>query len=652
MRLPHSSTPNHHYHGSGSSGSSGSIFLTRTYCLLVLVTAVPAFFLGTVVTLWAGLVDLECSSSASSMIRQGDINNNNNNNIHNGNLEQLLQQEKLQWQKDQDQILREAIARVRQEERLAREVEGAKGAQQSDNNNNDKQQCPEDEKNYDPRSLFPADTMSRFAVGMARVRKQDFVEHLDLGVPIDLPQPGYSDVLLLYQRANTLPLQFADKQQQQQSSVPLLEMPDALQHCDFVNVMLTDHSGTRKQCTAIVPQYESYHLQKWMRLHTDSNNKKGQLVDSEKGETGQLQLVSRGRSATGKDEFAPPKMRDTRKNWNMLQNYLQNVDDILVELKAILEEIAVNNTVIVMVCNFGQAELLMNFVCSSKSRGFDISNILVFTTDQETTDLAEALGLKAYFDKRNFGDIPTEAARRYGDARFVAMMMAKVISVQLVSMLGYDFLFQDVDVVWFKNPLEYFQNESGLAQNYDIFFQDDGGHSIRYAPYSANSGFYFVRHNDRTRHFLTSLLMTGDLVLSTDSHQQALIALLAEHVSLYGLKAKVLSRDTEEFPGGYQFHQKSHKYMKDFFAGQVHPYIFHMSWTMNKDNKLLFFKQMGEWFTQEQCIGKKLAEIGADDLLPTCCSAEPLISCHYKDKPSKVPCPDSPNIDKGRKSFW
>ena len=81
---------------------------------------------------------------------------------------------------------------------------------------------------------------------------------------------------------------------------------------------------------------------------------------------------------------------------------------------------------------------------------------------------------------------------------------------------------------------------------YDIFFQDDGGHSLRYAPYSANSGFYFVRYNDRTRHFLTALLMAGgDMVISTKSHQQALIALLQEHVSLHGLKAKVLSRDME-----------------------------------------------------------------------------------------------------------
>lgn len=140
-------------------------------------------------------------------------------------------------------------------------------------------------------------------------------------------------------------------------------------------------------------------------------------------------------------------------------------------------------------------------------------------------------------------------------------------------MLGYNFLFQDVDIVWFRNPLEYFHNNV-ITDNFDIIFQDDGGHSVRYAPYSANSGFYYVRHNDRTQHFLTALLMSGDLVLKSDSHQQAMIAVLNEHASLYGLKVKVISRDNEEFPGGYHWNQVTGKYMHAFFRKEVHPYIF------------------------------------------------------------------------------
>ena len=228
------------------------------------------------------------------------------------------------------------------------------------------------------------------------------------------------------------------------------------------------------------------------------------------------------------------------------------------------------------------------------------------------------------------------------------MMMAKVVCVQLVSMLGYSFLFQDVDLVWFKHPLEYFHN---LHDDFDLYFQDDGGHSLRYAPYSANTGFYFVRHNARTQRFFTSVLMNTDLVIQTDSHQQALIAVMNEHVSLHGLRVKVYGRDTDDFPGGFQWNQPSKVYMRKYFAGEVDPYIFHMSWTLNKDNKILYLEQFGEWWVQPQCIQNK--ENGkALDLPATCCLAEPKFECHYRDKPSKYPCKDSPPIDKGKQSFW
>jgi Nucleotide-diphospho-sugar transferase len=236
------------------------------------------------------------------------------------------------------------------------------------------------------------------------------------------------------------------------------------------------------------------------------------------------------------------------------------------------------------------------------------------------------------------------------------MMMAKAIAVQLVSMLGYHILFQDVDMIWYQHPLDYFYPYlDDYRDVYDIFFQDDGGRSVRYAPYSANSGFYFIRYNARTRHLLTSVLMAGDRIVRSRSHQQVLIALLNEHVTLYGLKVKVMSRDKEEFPGGYHYHQRSKEYMKDLFVGNVNPLIFHMSWTSNKVNKILFFRQMGEWYVPENCIQRKVGEItknNVDSLATGCCVDEPIFSCHFRDKPSIHPCYSSPPLDKEQPSWW
>lgn len=91
--------------------------------------------------------------------------------------------------------------------------------------------------------------------------------------------------------------------------------------------------------------------------------------------------------------------------------------------------------------------------------------------------------------------------------------------------------------------------------------------------------------------------------------------------------------------------------MQDIVSDKHHAALFHMSWTNNKDNKLLFFKQMGMWYLNEQC--EATADLVLDgNMVDNCCSVEPIVTCHYRDKPSIIPCKDSPPIDKGRPSFW
>ncbi len=123
----------------------------------------------------------------------------------------------------------------------------------------------------------------------------------------------------------------------------------------------------------------------------------------------------------------------------------------------------------------------------------------------------------------------------YGDEAFTGMMYAKVLSVLLVNSLGYDVLFQDLDVVWYKHPLDFFGGEIKAYADRDIILQDDGSRSPRFSPSFANSGFYFVRNNARTRYLFVSMLYSMGLVLESGSHQKVLIALMNEHSSNYGL---------------------------------------------------------------------------------------------------------------------
>ena len=98
--------------------------------------------------------------------------------------------------------------------------------------------------------------------------------------------------------------------------------------------------------------------------------------------------------------FKVPKEKDMKKHWDALRNYFNHLDDVISELKPIAEGVAKKNTIIVMTCNMGQSELLMNFVCNARAKSLDISNVLVFPTDEETKELAEGLGLATFYDKR------------------------------------------------------------------------------------------------------------------------------------------------------------------------------------------------------------------------------------------------------------
>jgi hypothetical protein len=346
MSLPHAMAPPSRGRQLVSGGKRSSNHPSKgrnAWLFLVLASAVPSFILG---TLWSAFMGLSSSSSSLSSLSSPQTKSN---------YDKLSPQEL------------EALCSDHTGRALDNHIDHLTAEQAAN-------------------SILPLEAVGRFAVAMGRVSKQEFTDTYDLGVPLDPPSAGAEDVLILYSNDKAMPSTFGEDP----NAIPSLSMPEAVEHCEYMNVVLTDH-GRRNQCIVIVPQYESYHIQKWMRV-----NDNGKL-DS----TNELQMVSRGHTDKGRDNFEPPDLDEfTRKHWTMLSRYFDTVDDVLSELKPILQKIAKRNTVIVMVCNFGQSELLMNFVCAARARNLDTSNVIVFTTDPETTAIAESLGLTAYYDER------------------------------------------------------------------------------------------------------------------------------------------------------------------------------------------------------------------------------------------------------------
>jgi hypothetical protein len=182
-----------------------------------------------------------------------------------------------------------------------------------------------------------------------------------------------------------------------ESEPPRFSAQEATANCGGLNVIFTDTHDGLDQCLAIVGNYESYHIQRWLRIDT---HRSGSKLDLKKP----LAPVGRGLQTNGMDKFSAPADSHMLQNQDLLRTYFDQLDETIQILKPMAQSCAGDdNTVIVMVCNTGQSDLLINFVCSAESRGFgDIvrEKVLLFATDQGMLDIALGLGMKAFYNEK------------------------------------------------------------------------------------------------------------------------------------------------------------------------------------------------------------------------------------------------------------
>jgi hypothetical protein len=467
------------------------------------------------------------------------------------------------------------------------------------------------------------------AHGVARINEKSFKETYDYGYPEWTNTPdNYEEVLIFYDSDRSLPNNVVKARAATNNEVepPLFQNAlEATQNCAVMSVLVTGKTEgyeTMGMCVVIRDHYSSNLVERWQRVTPNAS----------------LQVVPRTyRPPTqewDKLDMAPPGKEATKSFFRDLNTYLDSFHKTSVKLDAILKPIAINNTVVVMICTRGQAILLMNFACSARAKGFQLSNVVVFATDVKTEKIAQSMGLTTFRDERNYAHMPA-GIELYGDRAFTSIMWAKVVSAHLVSSLGYDFIFQDVDVVWLRDPREFFSDKTRPEWKFDLLFQDDGARSLRFAPFSANSGFFFARSNERTRELFNARLTSGHQVNQARSDQAVFAQFLSEHASRYGLRVKTLGE--EEFPAGrfLDLHKQQPDFMKEIFLGKRRPWIFHVSWTVRTEEKLQKFRQAGFWFVGKSCSDALSLRLNTS-VLDRCCLAEADINCTL----SYLPCAD------------
>jgi hypothetical protein len=304
-------------------------------------------------------------------------------------------------------------------------------------------------------------------------------------------------------------------------------------------------------------------------------------------------------SFPGQEPRFPSQMDDLGKldaGDNRLQKYRQLRDELQAgfdarkdrrhrELSAMLKSHHRKRLVLIMTLNRGHMDLLLNWVASCDHHAIEVRSwTVIFALDTVSAAQLEQLGFTVYCDPESYGSPPQEAAECFGDRTFMRLMFPKTAVVQDILEAGYDVLFQDVDLVWIKDPARLLQHRSRRFP--DAQFMYDGP-NIRYAPVHANSGFFILRNTGPGRRFWSLVFDNFDKILYYRS-QQVVVNIVLNNQVFRGLQLDILSE--ELFANGHLFT------WNDMSRLPPDPWVIHASWTTNIEHKITKLKLAGHWY--------------------------------------------------------
>ena len=249
------------------------------------------------------------------------------------------------------------------------------------------------------------------------------------------------------------------------------------------------------------------------------------------------------------------------------------------------------SALIVMVVNAGEIDILANFLCSCEANALTWvrKNVVIFTPSVDVIPVLRSFGLLGIHHPQSFAYANDGANQDYLDKTFIDLMWYKSFSVWLLLQMGYHVLFQDVDIVWFRDPFPYFErlhnkyqslntksNDPSFPRLPDAVLSDDGQRSLRYTPFYANSGFYFFRSNAIMISIAWMIVTAFDLLHISGSHQNVFTLRLLEGMDLApppGLQTLFLPMS--DFPSGVKF-SHDRPFMQNIGNGIERPFMFHM----------------------------------------------------------------------------
>ncbi|KAK3148767.1 hypothetical protein QOZ80_3AG0208380 [Eleusine coracana subsp. coracana] len=124
-----------------------------------------------------------------------------------------------------------------------------------------------------------------------------------------------------------------------------------------------------------------------------------------------------------------------------------------------------------------------------------LEHLVIVTMDPAAYEGCQAVHRHCYFLRTTTG-VDYRSEKMFMSKDYLEMMWGRNRFQQTVLELGYNFLFTDVDVMWFRDPFRHISMAADIAISSDVFIGDP--YSLRNFP---NGGFLFVRSSPTTIDF-------------------------------------------------------------------------------------------------------------------------------------------------------
>ncbi|XP_077229400.1 uncharacterized protein At4g15970-like [Tasmannia lanceolata] len=169
-----------------------------------------------------------------------------------------------------------------------------------------------------------------------------------------------------------------------------------------------------------------------------------------------------------------------------------------------------------------------------------LNHLVIVAMDQKAFDRCQLIHTHCF--SLTTKGVNFSAEKRFMSEDYLKMMWRRIKFLRSVLELGYNFIFTDADVMWFRNPISHFMSTADITMACDYYNGDSSNRKNR-----ANGGFNYVRSTTATIEFYKFWYMARELYPGL--HDQAVFNIIKFDGAVNGRGLQMRFLDTAYFGG-------------------------------------------------------------------------------------------------------